>query len=171
MHSSLLFIVFFLAFAIASQDSNPYSSLEAFDESIGQEDTDLLAEVNNLDLSVAEKCSDQNTPNSRVRARNTKSRLCGIPKFKWYYNPFKSVEEFRDSITQTNIGGRNDFCVSITRGLLPVAVCDSGDLEDRRAWGIDWFPYRVFRLQNARLGKKRCHDHVVKFDFLNCSTN
>lgn len=175
MQSSLLFIiVFFLAFATASQDSNSYSSLEAFDKSISQ-DTKLLAEVNNLDLSVADECSGQKTPNTRVLARNTKPRICNTnktpPPWRWYQNPFKSSDELREYVTKTNIGGRNEYCMSITRGLFPVAVCESGNVDDRQVQGINWFPYRYFNLQKCKLGKKRCHDYVAELDSLKCAMN
>lgn len=168
---SLLFsiTVFFFAFAIAFQDPYTDSSLESFDEPIGQEDTNLLAEVSSLDLSVADECSGQNTPNARVRARNTEPRVCRTsrePKHKWYPNPFKSAEQLRNYVTRTNIGGRNEYCASITRGIFSVAVCESGEPNDRDLDELVWVNYRFYHLRNGRLGKKSCLNYATELESL-----
>lgn len=77
--------------------------------------------------------------------------------------PWKIPAPFRIPVYDPIFNGKNPLCVIHTHGLLPLAICDSGDINQRYDSDYDMFTYfiesshqtRTYRLEYCTLGI--CH--------------
>lgn len=77
--------------------------------------------------------------------------------------PWRIPAPFRIPVYDPIFNGKNPFCVTHTHGQLPVAICDSGDINQRYDSDHDMFTYFIesshqsptYRLEYCTLGM--CH--------------
>lgn len=129
-----------------------------------------------FDATVSSDCSGSMMPTRLGKVRARRGDKCAIreggpilPDYKPPVNthresiPWEIPAPFRIPVYDPIFNGRNPLCVIHTHGRLPLAVCDSGDINQRYDSDQDMFTYFLessyqaptYRLEYCTLGM--CH--------------
>lgn len=127
----------------------------------------------NLDAAVASDCSSSMMPTRRGKVRARRGDSCAVregtpflPDYKPPENthgesiPWRIPAPFRIPVYDPIFNGKNPLCVIHTHGRLPLAICDSGDINQRYDSDRDMFTYLIessyqaptYRLEYCTLG-------------------
>lgn len=127
----------------------------------------------NLDAAIARDCSSTMMPPRLGKARARRGDSCAVreggpifPNSEPPENtqgepiPWRNPAPFRIPVYDPIFNGKNPLCVIHTHGRLPLAICDSGDINQRYDSDHDVFTYfmespHTYRLEYCTLGM--CH--------------
>ena len=138
--------------------------------------TRALTSQETFDAAVPRDCSSNMMPTRLGKVRARRGDSCAfteggpiLPDSKTPENthratmPWRIPAPFRIPVYDTIFNGKNPLCVIHTNGLLPLAICDSGDMNQRYDSDKDMFTNSIesfyqtptYRLEYCTLGT--CH--------------